>query len=111
MNAIPLLRAKAGTYEGRTVYTADGIEPVAWQCKVCGIAYGVLGITTSAAETALYVAEACCRNARCQIVLVEDELLATDDPDRCHEWDEGVDHEDHMCHLRAGHDAPHRRRP
>lgn len=37
MNAIPLLRAKASTYEGRAVFTADAVAP-AWACD-CGMTY------------------------------------------------------------------------
>lgn len=38
MNAIPMLRAKASTYEGRAVFTADAVAPV-WSCGTCDTIY------------------------------------------------------------------------
>lgn len=59
MNAIPLLAAKRGKYEGAEVFTTIGTKPVAWQCATCGAAWPVR-TTSEAHELGEAHANACC---------------------------------------------------
>ena len=57
----PLLRGKVSTYQGKKVYTADALEPCAWACGKCGMAYrGAIGedIARSCCTPVSYVGDA-----------------------------------------------------